>query len=299
MELRIEPYATPEQILFNYEELKEMLLEKASHYEAIVYTDDQIQMAKADRANLNRLKKALNDERIKREREYMESFNVFKAQVNEIIGIIDKPCAVIDRRVKEFEERAKEEKRYAIEAYWQEILQAGKIPAGICFDHLFNEKWLNASVKMPAIVKEITAKLEQIENDLAVIENLPAYAFEAHEVYINTLDLGKAVSEANRLREVAEKKAAWEAEQARQRAEYLAEQERKRAEAEAAAAAIRPAEPAEIPCTPDTPCTPHVADRQPEEPKKQWIGFQALLSADDAKALKAFFIEREIQYKAI
>lgn len=284
MELKVEAYKVPEQIIFNYEELKTALLEKASHYEAIVYTDDQIQMAKADRANLNRLKKALNDERIKREREYMESFNVFKAQVNEIIGIIDKPCAVIDRRVKEFEERAKEEKRYAIEAYWQEILQAGKIPAGIGFNHLFNEKWLNASVKMPAIVKEITAKLEQIENDLAVIDNLPAYAFEAHEVYINTLDLGKAVSEANHLREVAEKKAAWEAEQAKRKAEAPEQPIRRHDSFEAALANQR----AEA-----------LAQTEPAPIEKQWIGFQALLSADDAKALKAFFIEREIQYKAI
>lgn len=287
MELRIEPYSTPEQILFNYEELKEMLLEKASHYEALVYTDDQIQIAKADRANLNRLKKALNDERIKREREYMESFNVFKAQVNEIIGIIDKPCAVIDRQVKEFEEREKEKKMQQIEEHWNSCT----LPININLGQIFNSKWLNASVKMPAIVKEITAKLEQITNDLAVIENLPSYAFEAKEIYINTLDLGKAVSEANRLRELAEKKAAWEAEQARRKAEELAEWERKKAEAEAAA--IKPSEPV------DTPCTPYGADHQPEEPQKQWIGFQALLSVDDAKALKAFFTERNIQYKAI
>lgn len=294
MELRIEPFKTPEQILFNYEELKEMILEKASHYEVLVYTDEQIQIAKADLANLRRLKKALNDERIRREREYMESFNVFKAQVNEIIGIIDKPCAVIDQRVKEFDERTKEEKRHAIEAYWQEILQADKIPAGITFNHLFNEKWLNASVKMSAIAKEITAKLEQIENDLAVIENLPSYAFEAKEIYINTLDLGKAVSEANRLRELAEKKAAWEAEQARRKAEELAEWERKQAEAEAAA--IKPTVMTNIN---DPDDIENIRPTQPEEPQKQWIGFQALLSVDDAKALKAFFTERNIQYKAI
>lgn len=276
MELRIEPYTTPEQISFNYEELKEMLLQKASHYETLVYTDDQIKDAKADRANLNRLKKALNDERIRREKEYMESFNVFKAQINEIISIIDKPCGIIDSRIKEFEEAQKAEKFKEIEAYWHELLRADKIPAGICFNSLYNEKWLNASVKMPAIVKEITERLEQIEKDLAVIENLPAYAFEAKEVYNSTLDLGKAVSEANRLRELAEKKAAW-----------VAEQEKRKAEAEAAA--IKPAEPVDIPCTP----TPEAA------PGKQWIGFKALLSVDDAKALKEFFISRGIEYKSI
>ncbi len=288
MELRIEPYQTPEQISFNYEELKEMLLQKASHYEALVYTDEQISDAKADRANLNRLKKALNDECIKREKEYMKEFNVFKAQINEIISIIDKPCGIIDSRIKKFEETQKAEKFKEIEAHWHELLRADKIPAGICFNSLYNEKWLNASVKMPAIVKEITEKLEQIEKDLAVLENLPAYGFEAKEVYINTLDLGKAVSEANRLREMAEKKAAWEAEQEKRKAEYEAEQARKKAEAEAAA--IKPA---------DIPCTPWGAEHQPEEPKREWIKFQAFLTVDEAKALGQYMRNNGIQYKSI
>lgn len=287
MELKVEAYKAPDQIIFNYQELKQALLEKCSIYETMIYDDTQIRNAKADIANLRRLKKALNDERIKREKEYMESFNVFKKQINEIIGIIDKPCGIIDSRIKEFEEAQKANKFKEIEAYWHELLRADKIPAGVCFNSLYNEKWLNASVKMPAIVKEITERLEQIEKGLAVIENLPAYAFEAQEVYLTTLDLGKAVSEANRLRELAEKKAAWEAEQEKRKAEYEAEQARKKAEAEAAA--IKPAEPIDIPCTP----TPEAA------PAKQWISFKALLSVDDAKALKELFLSRGIEYKSI
>ena len=71
MELKVNEVAVPEQITFNYEELKQELTEKVSMYETLVYTDDQIKQAKADKANLNKLKKALNDERIRREREYI------------------------------------------------------------------------------------------------------------------------------------------------------------------------------------------------------------------------------------
>lgn len=285
MELRIEPYATPEQPIFNYEELKEMLLQKASHYEAMVYTDDQIQDAKADRANLNKLKKALNDERIRREKEYMEKFNVFKAQVKELVDIIDKAVANTDRQVKEFEESKKAEKMEAIKEYWTstEI----QLPIPLTLEQIFNEKWLNASVKMPAIVKEITEKLEQIENDLAVIENLPAYAFEAKEVYNNTLDLGKAVSEANRLREMAEKKAAWEA-----------EQEKRKAEAEAAAtppdfSKLKPGDKVSFAGATET------AADLPNEPKREWVKFQAYMTIDEAKALGMYMRNNGIQYKAV
>ena len=67
MELRINEVSVPEQLTFNYEELKQELMEKVSMYETLVYTDEQIKQAKVDKANLNKLKKALNDERIKRE----------------------------------------------------------------------------------------------------------------------------------------------------------------------------------------------------------------------------------------
>lgn len=105
MELKVNEVSIPEQITFNYDELKRDLIDKVSTYETLVYTDDQIKQAKADKANLNKLKKALNDERIRREKEYMKPFNDFKSKINEIICIIDKPVAVIDRQVKEYEDK--------------------------------------------------------------------------------------------------------------------------------------------------------------------------------------------------
>lgn len=269
MELKIQPYQSPEQIIFNYDELKTMLLEKAEHYAAIVYTDEQIKDAKADRANLNRLKKALNDERLKREREYMESFNIFKDQINEIIGIIDKPCAIIDKQIKEFEEAQKAEKNREILEYWE----SKNVPG---WYQTIDTKWLNASASMKSIQTAIDAQIEQIEKDLVVIRSLPAYAFEAEELYKRTMSLAEAVSEAHRLQEVAERKAAWEAEKAR-----------KKAEAEITVAPVE-----EVVIAKNTPTT------EPT-PEKTWVRFQALLTTEDAKALGNFLRSRNIEYKPI
>lgn len=75
MELQIEDVQLPEQIKFNFEDLKSEIQAKAHEYEVSVYTEDNIKAAKADRASLNKLKKALNDERIRREKAYMKPFN--------------------------------------------------------------------------------------------------------------------------------------------------------------------------------------------------------------------------------
>lgn len=276
MELRIEPYQMPERPRFNYEELEGMIREKLAIYEAAVYTDDQIQQAKADRATLNHLKKALNDERLKQERAYMAGFDQFKKQVNDLIRLIDAPLSSIDKQVKAADERRKADKAKQIEAYWGEVLQAEKVPAGICFRQIMDEKWLNASVSMATIKKAIDDKLTKAAEDLAVIRALPAYAFEAEETYLDTLDLARAVSEAHRLQEMAEKKAAREAE----------ELEKKRRYAEASMQPTPRIEPAPV-------------DDQPTEPLREWVSFAALLTPEEAKALGQYMKANGIKYKAV
>lgn len=277
MELKINEVALPAPITFNYEELRAELLSKVSVYETMVYTEDQVKEAKADRAALNRLKKALNDERIRQEKDYMQPFNTFKAQVGELVKIIDKSVSVVDKQVKEFEEQQKSEKLKAIEEYWHYVLADNKVLEAVSFRQILDDKWLNASVSMKSIQGAIDGKLEQMVKDLAVIADLPSYSFEARERYMDTLDLAKAVSEAHRLQEQAEKRAAWEAEQ----------QERKE---EAAAAPIK-----------STQVTANINDPDDIEncPIRQWIGFQALLSADEARALGAWLRGSGIKYKAI
>ena len=277
MELKINEVALPAPITFNYEELKSELLHKVSVYETMVYTEDQVKEAKADRAALNRLKKALNDERIRQEKEYMQPFNTFKAQIAELVKIIDNSVSVVDKQVKEFDEKKKVEKLDAILEYFGVAL-AAKLPS-VPLNHrlVVDDKWLNASVSMKSIQESIDAKLDQVVKDLAVIDSLPFYAFEARECYVDTLDLAKAVSEAHRLQEQAEKRAAWEAEH----------QTRKE---EAAAAQIKP-----------TQIMTNINDPDDIEnlPSRKWIGFQALLSADEAKALGEWLRNNGIRYKAI
>lgn len=273
MELKINEVALPAPITFNYEELKSELLHKVSVYETMVYTEDQVKEAKADRAALNRLKKALNDERIRQEKEYMQPFNTFKAQIAELVKIIDNSVSVVDKQVKEFDEKKKAEKLDAILEYFG-IALAAKLPS-VPLNHrlVVDDKWLNASVSMKSIQEAIDAKLDQVAKDLAVVASLPSYAFEARECYVDTLDLAKAVSEAHRLQEQAEKKAAWEAEQQKRKEE---------------AAAVKPSQ-----------ILTNINDPNDIEnlPSRQWIGFQAFLSADEAKALGAWLGGNGIKYK--
>lgn len=285
MELRIQPYTAPEPIQFNYEELKALVAQTSERYATTVYTGDQIQEARNDRAALNRLKKALNDERLKREREYMAEFNVFKGQIKELIDIIDTAASNVDGQIKACEERDRQKKQEDIEAYWQEVLQADKVPAGINLKSIFNEKWLNATVKMKAIQTEIDERLEQIAKDLEVIEKLPSYTFEARETYISTLDLAKAVGESYRLQDQAEKKAAWEA-----------EKERRRAAQNAAEAAKAETAPVNTPEPQTATVQPQVAQEAEETETVYLLRLELQVTKEQSVALKAFLIDNHITF---
>lgn len=280
MELRVNEVAIPEQITFNYEELKQELTEKVSMYETLVYDDTQIKEAKADKANLNKLKKALNDERIRREKEYMKPFNLFKEQVNEIIGIIDKPIAVIDAQVKEYEEKEKGEKRQKIEAYWQGELREDITtipPEWLKLEQIWDDRWLNKTVSIATAKEDIKKWLRTISEDLETLAAMPEFGFEATEVYKTTLDMNKALNEGRRLAEIQKRKQEQEAQ----------------AKAQAEAEAAKAEEPKPEPPKPDF-INPPV-----EEPPAKWVNFSALLTTQQALALKDFFEVNHIQFKPI
>lgn len=287
MELKLKPYNLPDKISFNFEELKQELTEKVSLYETLVYTDEQIQDAKKDKANLNKLKKALNDERIRLEKEYMIPFNEFKKEINEIINIIDKPVLLIDKQVKEYEEKQKQDKLEKIKDYFNSIEKPELHWLGL--PAIYDQRWLNASVSMKSIQEEISSRLERIKNDLTTLQNLPEFGFEASEVYKTTLDVNKAINEAQRMSEIAKAKA---------------EQERLAAEAEFAQHMNPPVEETVVGHVDVVTKTPDgeehkVGTFDVEVPTKQWISFKALLSIEDALALKGFFNSRNIEFESI
>ena len=204
MELQITPIPKIEPIKFNYEELRTELTERVQEYKTVVYTADTIKTAKADRAKLNTLKKSLNDERIRLEKEYMEPFQQFKAQVTDLVMIVDEAAKAIDKQVKDYEELQKKDKQEAVEALFQAVV-APEIP-WLGINQIWNEKWLNATYKTGQIEKDFAEIVARIKSDMEMLGRLPEYSFEAQETYKQTLNVTDALWQADHLKQMAEAK---------------------------------------------------------------------------------------------
>lgn len=269
MELQVKEYQLPSEIEFNFEELKRELTEKVQFYETLVYTDEQIKQAKADKAALNKLKKALNDERIRREKEYMMPFDAFKRKVNEIIGIIDKPVAMIDKQVKEYEEKEASEKKEKIIELFEGVPNK---PEWLKLEQIWDNRWLNKTVTFRMIEDNIIGWCGRIDTELRTIAGLGDGAFEAAEVYKKTLDLGRAIAEGQRIAEIA----------------------RKKKEHEDQAKAQEP-----IPKVEEQDFMPLPVEENTPASDAEWIAFKALLTIPQALKLKNFFSLNGIEFEAI
>ena len=274
MELRIEPHTPAMPLVWNFEELKTEISARIQQYKTLQYTTDQIQAAKQDRANLNSLKKALNDERIRREKEFLEPFNEFKAQVKELCELIDEPVKLIDAQIKEVESREKEEKREQCHKIFDDMASFPGKPDWLQFEQIFNEKWLNKTCSIKSITDEITEKLKKIIADITVLSELE-FSFEAIEEYKRSLDVSAAMSEGKRIAEIQKRKA--EIEQ-----NVVAEQ----------------TETAEIPFG-EGEVVEITADETKGKETAVWLKFEALLTKSQAAELNAFFKFNGIDYKPI
>ena len=296
MELRIGEMQVPEKISFNYEELKQELVKTLERYEGLVYTPEQMKQAKTDRATLNKLKKALNDERIKREREYMKPFTEFKEQISDLIKAIDKPVSLIDFQVKEYEEQKKCEKRQTIE----EMFDSLDTYDWLKLDQLFQPQWLNASVSIKVIEGDIRGMLETISKDLAVLSEMSAFSFEATEIYKQTLNLQRAINEGKRLADIQKRKEEAERLRAESEAKRAAQQE-KAVEYEATVEETTGIGEG-IQDGGDLPpvvVSESATTTEPEQAKGQWVSFKAFLTVEQAHKLREFTVQNGIELKAI
>lgn len=216
MELRINELAV-KPIEFNYEELKNGIALATEKYVNIAYTDDQIKEAKADRAKLNKLKTALEDERKRIKKACLEPYEDFESKIKEIVSLIDEPVKQIGEQIEKFDNQYREEKKLQITQIWGIFDK----PQWLMLDMLWDEKWLNKGASLKSIQDAIEFRLNEINNDMETISKLE-FNFEAMEMYKKTLSLSDAISKGQELLDIQLRKE--EEEKRRAAAEEVARQ---------------------------------------------------------------------------
>ena len=240
MELRI---ITPEEaflkaVEFNHDEIKQELTLRLEKYKGLVYNEEQIKNAKADRATLNKFREAIENKRKDIKKQCLAPYEIFESKVKELVALVDQPINEIDSQVKGYEEIQKSDKKLVIEGLYAESI--GTLADILPLKRLWDEKWLNSGTKLNKIAEEIVTAIQKTANDLVVISQLQSeFELQIKDKYLLTLDLSAALSENTRLKEVKEKQAEYDRQEQAKRiaeadAKIAAEKARQLAAAERA-----------------------------------------------------------------
>ncbi len=185
----------PSVIETNYDEVKNWLAEQLEKYQSLVFTEDAMKDAKADRAALNKMADALNEEKKRIKNILLTPYSDFEKKVKELMGMVEAPKNAIDLQIKEYEGAKREEKESKIRELYADA--AGDLLEVIPFEKIFSPKWLNATVSMKSIGDEITTTFARIRSDLVVIDTTlnDAQKDIVKDKYLTTLDLSSALAE--------------------------------------------------------------------------------------------------------
>lgn len=272
---------------WNFSEVKAWVENGLKKYENIVYTEDTMTQAKKDRAELNKLSKALNDKRLEMKKKYLEPYEEFERQCKELTGMIDKQSAEIDAQVKEFENELKEQKLNEIKAIYEECV--GELKDLIPYERIHDKKWLNKTVTLPKIKDAIETVLSRTKTAFTAIDAMGLDEKDTNRckgVYVRTFDLADAIAEKDKI----------EAEN-RKLAEYEA---RKAAASEATADKTenKPAEPEKVTFAVTAFPNQESPAEQESEPtdKPIQLDFRVWATAQQLNMLKAFLVNNGIKY---
>lgn len=274
--------ALPAVLEFNFEDLKKALAERMELYRGLVVTEDGIKAAKQDRADLNKLREAIEAKRKEVKKACMAPYTEFEGRVKELVQLVDAPIAAIDGQLKEYEEKRRAEKRAEIAAIYEETV--GELKGILPFERLWRDEWYNTAWSMKKIREAIVAAEGKVASDLEVLSTVESEFAEAVRLkYLEALDLNAALAERARLQERAAKLREYE------------EQRRRAAEAEAAS--VPEAERAEAAAK--YAGQAEAAPATGAEETVYLLRFECQLTRSQAMELSAWLKDRNISYRRI
>lgn len=204
MELRIttqmDPGILPE-IQWNHEDLKKEIAAKAAEYKAIAYTDEQETEMRKDRATLNKLVTAFEDQRKQVKKFYQAPYDKFEAQVKEVLQPVREAIKTIDAGLSEIDRDYRVKKTNKMRELYE--ASVGDLKGILPFEKTIREEWYKKSITDKKLAQGYTDLFGRIRSDLESLEELPErFRDKAMLRYMETYSLSDALREGKRLEEV-------------------------------------------------------------------------------------------------
>ena len=198
MEFNLEVSAKDGKVYTNASDLLPEIQNGLKHYDYVV-DENNYKQAKSDRTALNNLVKIVSDKRKQVEDDVFAQWLQDKKDIMQVEKTIKEASDKLGAGIDEVDKAEKELKRNQIKELWTNMTN-DKYP----FDLVFEERYLNKTVKNKEIEESLNNKFLKAEEQLSFIEaSLPENELQAEQViqlFCKTLDLSKATERINEIK---------------------------------------------------------------------------------------------------
>lgn len=203
MEFNLEVRAQNGKVYTNASELLPEIQNGLKHYDYVV-DENNYKQAKSDRTVLNNLVKIVSEKRKQVENDVFAQWIQDKKDIMQVEKTIKAASDKLGDGINDIDNAEKELKRNQIKELWESMTN-NKYP----FDLVFEDRYLNKSVKPKEIEESLNNKFLKAEEQLSFIEaSLPEDELQAEQViqlFCKTLDLSKATERINEIKEAKAK----------------------------------------------------------------------------------------------
>ena len=203
MEFNLEVSAKDGKVYTNASDLLPEIQNGLKHYDYVV-DENNYKQAKSDRTALNNLVKIVSDKRKQVENDVFAQWLQDKKDIMQVEKTIKAASDKLGDGINQVDNAEKELKRNQIKELWESMTN-NKYP----FELVFEERYLNKSVKPKEIEESLNNKFLKAEEQLSFIEaSLPEDELQAEQViqlFCKTLDLSKATERINEIKEAKAK----------------------------------------------------------------------------------------------
>lgn len=195
-ELKFEVVQTAGVINANFEEYEQQIKAEVSEYEGALFTEDSKAFGKKVIAEMRKKRASVVEATRQVKTEWLKPYDEFKVQVDGLLQYVDKHINDIDSQLKEMEAVRVAKRKADIKALYDSVI--GEMLEYLPLEKIYDLKWENASVKLPAVKKAMIEAIGKVYEEVTTIKNMDSEVIpKALEMYKRDLSLANAVKYIN------------------------------------------------------------------------------------------------------
>ncbi len=161
------------QIISNVEQLAVWAKAQTEADKNLILTSDKdFDKAKKRCADIKKVVKSIDDKRISVKKAYSQPIEIFEKKLKEVTGILNTARDNLWSQITKQEQEKKDKLETQYQNYFKSKVEELNISQYRSWKQIFNEKWLNKSVKADTVLSEIDNICVTIKNELTAIKAL-------------------------------------------------------------------------------------------------------------------------------